>query len=225
MYRNVLAVIDIDDTINDGQVIDTLEQKMDGDINVHLDNAVILDDDSDSAHERYLRYLQGWIFNHSDPLFEGCSPAGFDEWKSNEDEENNEEEEQKMFNERTSAGYQIITIIPDGSQEHVICKREMSWGDDYVVGLGYHREDGTWNQGMYSYKTVDDALEALIDVKYSFKKNSLINKLLEYVDLNTDTVEELYQVLIGKIQMTESEIKEYGYEFCIPEKEESDENV
>ena len=89
MYRNILAVVNVDDTINDGQVIDTLEQKMDGDINVHLDNAVILDEDSDSAHERYLRYLQDWIFDHTDPLFEGCSPAGFDEWRDNEDEENN----------------------------------------------------------------------------------------------------------------------------------------
>lgn len=170
MYRNILAVIDVDDTINDGQVIDTLEQKMDGDINVHLDSAVILDEDSDSAHERYLRYLQDWIFNHTDPLFEGCSPASFEEWRDNEDEENNEEEEQEMFNERTSAGYKIITIIPDGDQEHVICKREMSWGDDYVVGLSYHRGDGTWNQGMYSYDTVDDALEALIDAKIFFQK-------------------------------------------------------
>ena len=89
MYRNILAVIDVDDEVNDGQVIDTLEQKMDGDINVHLNSAVILDEDSDSAHERYLRYLQDWIIDHSDPLFEGCSPAGFDEWRDNEDEENN----------------------------------------------------------------------------------------------------------------------------------------
>ena len=58
MYRNILAVVNVDDEVNNGQVIDTLEQKMDGDINVHLDNAVILDEDSDSAHERYLRYLQ-----------------------------------------------------------------------------------------------------------------------------------------------------------------------
>lgn len=125
-----------------------------------------------------------------------------------------------MFDKQTAGGHPIVTIIPDGDREHVIIKRSMSWGDDYVVGLGYHREDGTWNQGMYSYKTVDDALEALIDVKYSFKKNSLINKLLEYVDFNTDSNEELYQVLIGQIQMTESEIKEYGYEFCIPEEEQ-----
>ena len=224
MYRNILAVINVDDEVNDGQVIDTLEQKMDGDISVHLDSAVILDEDSDSAHERYLRYLQDWIFNHTDPLFEGCSPASFEEWRDNEDEENNEEEEQEMFNERTSAGYKIITIIPDGDQEHVICKREMSWGDDYVVGLGYHRGDGTWNQGMYSYDTVDDALEALIDAKYSFKKNSLIKKLLEYVDWNTDSNEELYQTLIGQIQMAESEIADWGYGYCIPEKEEPNEN-
>lgn len=220
MYRNILTVIDVDDTINDGQVIDTLEQKMDGDINVHLDSAVILDEDSDSAHERYLRYLQDWIFNHSDPLFEGCSPAGFDEWKDNEDKENNQKEEQEMFNKQTAGGHPIVAIIPDGNQEHVIVKRSMSWGDDYVVGLGYHRGDGTWNQGMYSYDTVDDALEALIDAKYSFKKNSLIKKLLEYVDWNTDSNEELYQTLIGQIQMTESEIEDWGYGYCIPEKEE-----
>lgn len=89
MYRNVFAVINVDDEVNNGQVIDTLEQKMDGDINVHLDSAVILDEDSDSAHERYLRYLQDWIIDHYDDYFEGCSPAGFDEWKDNEDEENN----------------------------------------------------------------------------------------------------------------------------------------
>lgn len=129
-----------------------------------------------------------------------------------------------MFNEKTSAGYKIITIIPDGDQEHVICKREMSWGDDYVVGLGYHREDGTWNQGMYSYNTVDDALEALIEEKYSFTKNSLIKRLLRYVEANSESAEELYHTLIGEIQMTESEIDDWGYGYCIPEEENQDEN-
>ena len=85
MYRNILAVVYVDDEINDGQVIETLEQKMDGDINIHLDNAVILDEDSDSVHERYLHYLQEWIFEHHDDLFEGCSPASFEEWQDNED--------------------------------------------------------------------------------------------------------------------------------------------
>ena len=122
-----------------------------------------------------------------------------------------------MFNEKTSAGYKIITIIPDGDQENVIVKRSMSWGDDYVVGLGYHRGDGTWNQGMYSYDTVDDALEALIEEKYSFTKNSLIKRLLRYVEANSDGAEELYKTLIGEIQMTESEIDDWGYGYCIPE--------
>lgn len=129
-----------------------------------------------------------------------------------------------MFDKQTSAGYKIITIIPDGDREHVIVKRSMSWGDDYVVGLGYHRDDGTWDQGMYSYNTVDDALEALIDTKFSYRKNSLIKKLLTYVDWNTDSNEELYQTLIGQIQMTESEIADWGYGYCIPEEEYNDHN-
>lgn len=122
-----------------------------------------------------------------------------------------------MYKEQTKQGYEIVAIIPDGSREHIIAKRDMSWGDDYFVGLGYNRADGTWSQGLYSYSTADDALQALIDAKYSFKKNSLIKKLLEYVDWNTDSNEELYQTLVGQIQMTESEIDDWGYGYCIPE--------
>lgn len=122
-----------------------------------------------------------------------------------------------MFTEKTAQGYQIVTIIPDGDQEHVIAKRSMYWGDDYVVGLGYHREDGTWNQGLYSYRTVDDALNALIEEKYSFTKNSLIKRLLRYVEANSNGAEQLYQTFIGEIQMTESEIDDWGYGYCIPE--------
>lgn len=125
-----------------------------------------------------------------------------------------------MFDKQTAGGHPIVTIIPDGDREHVIIKRSMSWGDDYVVGLGYHREDGTWNQGMYSYDTIDDALEALIDAKFSFKKNSLVKLLLRYVEVNSESAEQLYQTLVGEIQMTESEIIDWGYGYCIPEEEE-----
>ena len=155
MYRNILAVIDVDDTINDGQVIDTLEQKMDGDINVHT--------------------------------------------------------------EKTAQNYQIVTIIPDGNREHAIIKRDMFWGEDYFVGLGYNRADGTWSQGLYSFSTADDAVQALIEEKYSFTKNSLIKRLLRYVEANSESAEELYHTLIGEIQMTESEIDDWGYGYCIPE--------
>ena len=129
-----------------------------------------------------------------------------------------------MFTEKTAQGYQIITIIPDGSREHVIAKREMFWGDDYFVGLGYNRVDGTWSQGMYSWSTADEALNALIEEKYSFTKNSLIKRLLRYVEANSESAEQLYQTLIGEIQMTESEIDDWGYGYCIPEEENQDEN-
>ena len=129
-----------------------------------------------------------------------------------------------MFTEKTAQNYQIVTIIPDGSREHVIAKREMFWGDDYFVGLGYNRVDGTWSQGLYSFSTADDALQALIEEKYSFTKNSLIKRLLRYVEANSESAEELYQTLIGEIQMTESEIDDWGYGYCIPEEENQDEN-
>ena len=125
-----------------------------------------------------------------------------------------------MYKEQTKQGYEIVAIIPDGSREHIIAKRDMSWGDDYFVGLGYNRADGTWSQGLYSYKTVDDALQALIEEKYSFTKNSLIKRLLHYVEANSESAEELYQTLVGQIQMTESEIDDWGYGYCIPERED-----
>lgn len=36
----------------------------------------------------YLLYLHDWAQEHSDPLFMGNSPAGYDEWLDNEDLEN-----------------------------------------------------------------------------------------------------------------------------------------
>ena len=125
-----------------------------------------------------------------------------------------------MFTEKTAQNYQIVTIIPDGNREHAIIKRDMFWGEDYFVGLGYNRADGTWSQGLYSFSTADDALQALIEEKYSFTKNSLIKRLLRYVEANSDGAEELYQTLIGEIQMTESEIDDWGYGYCIPEENE-----
>lgn len=123
-----------------------------------------------------------------------------------------------MYEKQTKQGYKIVATVPDYDREHVVAKRENEWiPDDYIVCLGYDKEDGTWAQGMYGFKTVSDALEALIDEKYSYKKNSLIKHLLEYVDTNTDSSEELYQILVGQIQMTESEIDNWGYGYCIPE--------
>lgn len=86
MKRTVMAVIEVEDSVNDGQVLDTLENKFVTDRNIcSLRNAVILDEDGEYEHERYLNYLMHWIVDHHDDEFEGQSPAGFDEWLDNED--------------------------------------------------------------------------------------------------------------------------------------------
>lgn len=36
---------------------------------------------------RYLLYLNTWVTDHTDPKFEGMSPAGYDEWLDCEGEE------------------------------------------------------------------------------------------------------------------------------------------
>lgn len=32
-----------------------------------------------------------------------------------------------MYKKQTKQGYEIVAIIPDGSREHIIAKRDMSW--------------------------------------------------------------------------------------------------
>lgn len=89
MKRTVMAIVEVEDNVNDGQVLDTFEKSLDQS-NCNIDNAMILDKDSDSAHERYLNYLMNWIADHHEEEFKGCSPAGFDEfedWEDCEDED------------------------------------------------------------------------------------------------------------------------------------------
>lgn len=86
MKRTIMAIVEVEDSVNDGQVLDTLENKFVTDRNVcSLRDAVILDEDSEYERERYLNYLMHWIVDHHDDEFEGQSPAGFDEWLETED--------------------------------------------------------------------------------------------------------------------------------------------
>lgn len=88
MKRTVMAIVEVENNVNDGQVLDTLENKFITDKNVcSLRDTVILDEDADFEHERYLNYLMNWIVDHHDDEFEGQSPAGFDEWLENEDKD------------------------------------------------------------------------------------------------------------------------------------------
>ena len=90
MKRTVMAIIEVEDSVNNGQVLDTFEKSLDQS-NCHIENAIVLDKDSDSAHERYLNYLMSWIADHHEDEFKGCSPACFDEWLDNEGEEDEED--------------------------------------------------------------------------------------------------------------------------------------
>lgn len=83
MKRTIMAIIEVEDSVNDGQALDTFEKSLDQS-NCNIENAMVLDKDSDSAHERYLNYLMNWIADHHEEEYEGCSPAGFDEWLENE---------------------------------------------------------------------------------------------------------------------------------------------
>lgn len=86
MKRTVMAIVEVEDSVNDGQVLDTLENKFVTDRNIcSLRDAVVLDEDGEYEHERYLNYLMHWIVDHHDDEFAGQSPAGFDEWLENED--------------------------------------------------------------------------------------------------------------------------------------------
>lgn len=88
MKRTVMAIIEVEDSVNNGQVLDTLENKFIIDKNIcSLRDAIILDEGGEYKHERYLNYLMQWIVDHHDDKFAGCSPAGFDEWWLNDEDE------------------------------------------------------------------------------------------------------------------------------------------
>ena len=87
MKRTVFAKISVNDEINNGQVLDTLEKQALEMAYCDLEEAVCAEADSDSKHERYINYLMNWAIEHNDEAYEGCSPANFDEFEYCEDEE------------------------------------------------------------------------------------------------------------------------------------------
>ena len=87
MKRTVFAKFEVEDKINNGFVVNTLENQALGMAHCDLEEAICAEADSDSRHERYINYLINWAIDHNDETFEGCSPAGFDEFGDCEDEE------------------------------------------------------------------------------------------------------------------------------------------
>ena len=85
MKRTVFAKFEVEDNVNNGFVVNTLEKQALEMAHCDLEEAVCAESDSDSKHERYITYLINWAIDHNDEAYEGCSPAGFDEWLENED--------------------------------------------------------------------------------------------------------------------------------------------
>lgn len=87
MKRTVFAKFEVEDKVNNGFVVNTLEKQALGMAHCDLKEAICAEADSDSRHERYINYLINWAIDHNDENFEGCSPAGFDEFEDCEDAE------------------------------------------------------------------------------------------------------------------------------------------
>lgn len=87
MKRTVFAKFEVEDKVNNGFVVNTLEKQALEMAHCDLEEAVCAEADSDSRHERYINYLINWAIEHNDEEFEGCSPASFDEFDDCEDEE------------------------------------------------------------------------------------------------------------------------------------------
>ena len=85
MKRTVFAKFEVEDNVNNGFVVNTLEKQALEMAHCDLEEAVCAESDSDSKHERYINYLINWAIDHNDEVYEGCSPAGFDEWLETED--------------------------------------------------------------------------------------------------------------------------------------------
>ena len=85
MKRTVFAKFEVEDNVNNGFVVNTLEKQALEMAHCDLEEAVCAESDSDSKHERYINYLINWAIDHNDEAYKGCSPAGFDEWLENED--------------------------------------------------------------------------------------------------------------------------------------------
>ena len=89
--RLIAAIISVDDSEaikEDLGTIDYLEKEFRwlDDSKIFLDRCMLAEEDSTDEWERYINYLVNWAFDHYGEEFKGCSPACFNEWRSNDDE-------------------------------------------------------------------------------------------------------------------------------------------
>ena len=107
------------------------------------------------------------------------------------------------FSKRTELGYEIVEMYRDGGRLHVIVNRAR----DYAIGLGYDTNDGEWEQGMYGFKNLAEAREALQ------KKKPYARRIMDTVKMLNKDSSDLSSKVIDSIRDADfSKRTELGYE-------------
>lgn len=76
----------------------------------------------------YLQYLSRWIFEHYEDEFQGCSPAGYDEWLDNEGDDGPIDEEDTFIWRVSYGEYELAEdggIILDSTAASVFSVGEL----------------------------------------------------------------------------------------------------
>lgn len=93
---------------------------------VEYEASVVLN--ADSKHKAYLQYLSRWIFEHYEDEFQGCSPAGYDEWLDNEGDDGPIDEEDAFIWRVSYGEYELAEdggIILDSTAASVFSVGEL----------------------------------------------------------------------------------------------------
>lgn len=80
-YRQIVNIVSVDEEIDMDGPGDCFEKEMKKleSKGFYLENWAITD--VDIEWEAYLNYLVDWAINHTDPGYEGMSPASYNEWR------------------------------------------------------------------------------------------------------------------------------------------------
>lgn len=63
------------------------------------------------------------------------------------------------YSKKTAQGYPIVDVVKDKNNRHsIIAYQEAT--NHYVIGYGYHCEDGHWENGDYDFKEIRQCYEA-----------------------------------------------------------------
>ena len=112
--------------------------------------------------------------SYSSVDFHKCEPPQM----LNMSNQNKENKEKKMAQDKyknfTARGDKVLSIVKDRDDRNIaIIQREKK--GDFVVAARYDTTDGTWAQGIYDFKTLEEA-EAYREEKYGFENTEDTDK-------------------------------------------------